>query len=356
MPSNNSRLHLYAPSVHTGGGLVLLKDLLHALPPHVHVVAWLDDRCQDVVTIPANANITWVKKTVLSRLFAEVSLAKRAKKNDKVLCFHGLPPLVKNKAQIHVFLQNRLYLEELDSAGFSFFTSVRLAFERRIFRWFRYRVDSYWVQTPSMARCLLKLCGSDSNRIHICPFATNNGVRELNASQKWDFVYIADGEAHKNHRNLVEAWKLLSQQSLRPNLALTLSERDSALKTWVAETAQKHDLRITDLGQRTHNEVLNLYSEAQALIFPSKSESFGLPLIEATQAGLPILAGEMDFVRDVCEPVQTFDPNSPVSIARAVLRFLGQPEKPIPTVSPKEFIESILEDQNTNQPNQVAIK
>ena len=78
------------------------------------------------------------------------------------------------------------------------------------------------------------------------------------------------------------------------------------------------------------------------MIFPSTSESFGLPLIEATHAGLPILASELDYVRDVCSPVQTFDPTSPVSIARAVKRFLAAPEPALQLRSPQEFWRELL--------------
>ena len=62
---------------------------------------------------------------------------------------------------------------------------------------------------------------------------------------------------------------------------------------------------------------------SKALIFPSLAESFGLPLVEAQEFNKPILASELDFVRDVCSPVDTFDPKSSLSIARAVKRFLG---------------------------------
>ena len=62
---------------------------------------------------------------------------------------------------------------------------------------------------------------------------------------------------------------------------------------------------------------------SKALIFPSKYESFGLPLIEASKMHIPIIASELDFVRDVCNPIQTFDPNSAISIARAINRFFG---------------------------------
>ena len=79
--------------------------------------------------------------------------------------------------------------------------------------------------------------------------------------------------------------------------------------------------------------MLALYASAGALVFPSLGESFGLPLIEARQAGLSILAPELDYVRDVCEPAQTFDPQSATSIARAVKRFL-QLADPVPLPQP----------------------
>ena len=87
---------------------------------------------------------------------------------------------------------------------------------------------------------------------------------------------------------------------------------------------------------------MELYKCAGALIFPSASESFGLPLVEAAACGLPIVAAETDYVRDVVIPLETFDPESAVSIARAVRRFLGCPETPGPVMTASEFVERIL--------------
>ena len=153
---------------------------------------------------------------------------------------------------------------------------------------------------------------------------------------------MADGEAHKNHRVLLAAWQLLARDGLHPSLALTLSPRDVTLKRELEALAVDAGLRIKDLGQMPHENVLSLYSTARAMIFPSTSESFGLPLIEAMHMGLPILAPELDYVRDVCSPVQTFDPTSPISIARAVKRFLALPEPVLQLRSPQEFWRELL--------------
>ena len=50
------------------------------------------------------------------------------------------------------------------------------------------------------------------------------------------------------------------------------------------------------IGQQTLGE---LYRRADALLFPSRIESFGLPLLEASALGLAVLASDTDFAREV---------------------------------------------------------
>jgi glycosyltransferase involved in cell wall biosynthesis len=98
-------------------------------------------------------------------------------------------------------------------------------------------------------------------------------------------------------------------------------------------------------GQTTYpsGEISGLDAQAKALIFPSLFESFGLPLLEAAKAGLPILASERDYVRDVVKPVASFDPESALSIARAVLRHQGLEVDPIMPEDPARFIARLKE-------------
>ena len=89
-----------------------------------------------------------------------------------------------------------------------------------------------------------------------------------------------------------------------------------------------------------------MYPKTRALIFPSNYESFGIPLIEAKYLNLPILAGELDYIRDLIDPVQTFDPNSSISIYRAVKRFLNLPFKRTRILTPKQFVNEIFMKDN----------
>jgi glycosyltransferase involved in cell wall biosynthesis len=155
-------------------------------------------------------------------------------------------------------------------------------------------------------------------------------------------VYVASGDAHKNHRRLLDAWVLLAEDGLFPSLVLTVGSVDFGIIERLDALRAAHGIRVDNLPDLDAGRVLALYPRARALIFPSTAESFGLPLLEAAAAGLPILAAERDYVRDVVTPVETFDPQSPVSIARAVRRFLGCAEAPVRPMTPTEFLERVL--------------
>lgn len=334
---------LYAPNVHTGGGLVLLQALLGAWPAGSPLRLFLDARNEPRVQIPEGAAVHWVAPTALARLKGEFA-ARRAAGPDAILfCFHGLPPVLPSRARVVVFLQNRNYLRGVRLSQFPLPTRLRLIFERTIGRCFRHRVSEYVVQTPTMRREVLDWLGAAERvpPVRIAPFVADITVGDTavqtERTRQWDFVYVADGVAHKNHRRLLEAWRLLAEDGLRPSLVLTLGPRDKVLAQELLAVADRHGLRVENRGELTREGVAALYAQAGALVFPSFGESFGLPLIEAANAGLPIVASELDYVRDVCVPVQTFDPGSATSIARAVRRQLAVPSPILALDTPAQF-------------------
>lgn len=320
---------LYAPNVHTGGGLVLLQAVLASWPVAASRRACLDERARHRLLVPAGTEVTWVRPTVASRLAGERALRAAAQNGDTVLCFHGLPPLLSTPARVVVYQQNRNYLGLNRLGDFAPRTALRLAFERFVSWRFRHRVHEYIVQTPTMAAALTHWYGPGCPPVRLLPFVDRWPAPGAAPAIDWDFVYVADGVAHKNHACLMAAWQLLAEQGFTPSLALTLGPRDTALAQEIDALSRRAGLRVVNLGEIDRSAVLALYARSRALVFPSTSESFGLPLIEATSLGLPIVAAELDYVRDVCVPAQTFDPLSPVSLARAVRRFLNQPD---PTV------------------------
>ena len=338
-------LILHAPNVHSGGGLVLLLSLL-ATPNLKVKLAQLDCRVKQHLGLSTSTLRHYVNPSVFSRLFAEWRLWRWTKANDVVLCFHGLPPLLPLRGRVVVFVQNRILFETSSLAGYPLFTRIRLSIERLWTRVMQSNCNQYIVQTPSMAIAVHRCLGNDKE-VSVLPFAPSvvsfSPEKMPSSVGKYDFVYVASGEAHKNHSNLLEAWRLLADAGLKPSLAVTVNPQlHSFLYGEIARYSQEYGLDIVNLGQVAMADISGIYQSSSALIFPSKTESLGLPLIEATQLGLPVIAPELDYVRDVIQPAETFDPNSPVSIARAVRRFLDKAEPTVQIHSAEEFLAEVL--------------
>jgi glycosyltransferase involved in cell wall biosynthesis len=330
---------IHAPNVHLGGGLSLLQALLSASKFSFKWVQ-LDQRAKEKFQLPVNTARHYVNHSALSRLCAEWRLRRHTKANDVVLCFHGLPPLFPLRGRVIVLLQNRILVNQSTITGYRLRTKIRLLLERWILRTFSLHADKFIVQTPSMARDTKKTLRNEID-IVVLPFAAKTSF-ESNIQQKsFDFIYVADEAAHKNHATLLEAWCLLADAGMKPSLVLTVPA-EAGLADEIEAFKKKNRLNINNLGRLQASEIHRLYRSSSALIFPSTTESLGLPLIEAAQHGLPILASELDYVRDVVNPVQTFDPRSPVSIARAVKRFLGKPESALRIRKPEDFWAEVL--------------
>lgn len=369
------RIIIYAPNVGGGGGLVLLRALLSTTWQGQRPLAILDERGRSALEgLDAEIDIKWVKSSTFGRFGAERLLARSARSNDRVFCFHNLPPIFPVAGDVVCFVHNAYIAGSVPLSGLKGWVRKRLKIERLIAGLFHYRVDTYVVQTQTIAAALAERNAQSPKPIRVMPFVSLSASADLTKiaaaaasphkadhmiavqsvqssrpNQRWNFVYLSDGSAHKNHRRLFEAWVILAEFGYFPSLAVTLhAKRDARLRSELTELASRHSLKIEDLGQLPHSSALLLYLQSDALIFPSYAETFGIPLLEAKAAGLPILAPELDYVRDVCEPAATFDPFSARSIARAVRRFYGDTGDSMQPMSPQEFKEAMCDQRSSH--------
>lgn len=353
-----SRLIIHASNINNGGGKALLNAVINCAKQQRDWIFLLDARMPKYTEI----QVRRVRPSVWDRMKVEWWLTRNVRESDTVLCFGNLPPFFMLHGRVVVFVQNKYLLEYPPLEGFSWKTKLRINIERLWFRWKVNNIDQFVVQTPTMKTSLeftldrhetfpeANMRKKNRMPIHVLPFVeVSQGYRrkQVIPQQKktidFDFLYVASGEPHKNHRRLIEAWCHLASEGHFFTLALTLDDAKFAeLTEWIKMKKKQYGLRLVNLGALPHDQVLRLYRHVGALIFPSTFESFGLPLIEAVQAGLPVIAAELDYVRDVLDPEQTFDPESAVSITRAVKRFLDIDEHPLSLLDATEFINKIL--------------
>lgn len=332
------KLVIHAPNVHQGGGKTMLLAALQGLDPALPCTLIADARL-DRRLLPPHVVVESFPATLFSRFAAERRLRTLAAPEDIVLCMGNLPPLLECRGQVAVFLQNRYLCGDvpLDSTTPKAF--LRTAAERL---WLRLRLRPgmrLLVQTASMQRAARQALGVEAE---IVPFLAPRvpAMRNPATSGRAGFLYPASADVHKNHPALLAAWQILKQAGITDTLHLTIS-RDAPLAAEI-ETLRATGIALINHGELEPQQLASLYQSCKALIYPSGMESFGLPLLEAQAAGLPIIAAERDYVRDVAEPAETFDPDSPVSIARAVRRFLDAAEQPRPPMPPAEFIRQVI--------------
>lgn len=357
-PSNRgARVFLDAMNIHAGGGATLLDGLLAAHATFDNVVLIVDSRYVPAAPLPARLEVLRVSPSVLGRIKAANWIARAVRRGDQLICLGNLPPLIRVRCAVILYVQNRYLIDSVPVVGFPLAVAIRLRLERLWLRWRAGTVDRFVVQTSSMRSLLEESKLATGRPIDILPFiGTNNALSGVpSAGARNGFIYVASGEPHKNHLLLLDAWRLLAEDGLFPQLRLTLdTKRFPELMAKVREASSAHGLDIVNLGTLPRATLAVEYYRAAALVYPSSFESFGMPLIEARQCGLQIIAPELDYVRDVVVPAETFDPTSTLSLARAVKRFLGKSERPEWPLAPDAFLQRLLDTSGAGQGQPLA--
>jgi glycosyltransferase involved in cell wall biosynthesis len=119
------------------------------------------------------------------------------------------------------------------------------------------------------------------------------------------FLWVSHYADHKNLGTLLRAAQTLQSQGLSFELLLTLdAARHSGQHT--AMTAVERGLLhalgevVRCVGVQSYEDTWKLYSSADVFVFPSLTESFGHPLVEAMASQLPIIASDTAIHREIC--------------------------------------------------------
>ena len=123
---------------------------------------------------------------------------------------------------------------------------------------------------------------------------------------------------HKNLRGLLDALACIPSER-RPVLVLPgyATPHEAELRDHAAAVGVAGDVRW--LGWTSDEDVAGLLAISDAFVFPSFYEGFGLPVLEAMAAGIPVACSDRSSLPEVAgDAALLFDPGAPASIAAAI--------------------------------------
>jgi glycosyltransferase involved in cell wall biosynthesis len=198
------------------------------------------------------------------------------------------------------------------------------------------RSDRVIADSSSTRDDLIELLGLPPARIDVVPLglgavrrAQPLGERELRERLDLDarriVLSLSAKRPHKNLLALIGALALI-EAAERPTLVL--AGYPTAHEAQLRERAHALGLdeHVRFVGWLSDAEVEGLWAIADAFVFPSLYEGFGLPVLEAMARGVPVACADASSLPEVAgDAALLFDPHDEPAIAQAISRLLGEP-------------------------------
>ena len=267
---------------------------------------------------------------LLYKLYVDFWIYFKCDSNTKVTYLSGTPPIFKMNSYIYCCFQNaNIFFKNCNNRTF-FSWVLSLDFLRFVFfKIFKKNVDMWIVFSP-IARDLLVESGI--KEISIKYIALFNFRNKKNIKKKkYDLIYPASLLAHKNHKNLILALKILSLKNIRPKVLLTLSKNEIKKFEFI-NLIKKYKLDIV-FKKFTNKTINRAYSQSKILIYPSLNETIGLPILEASENNLIVITSKLPYAHQFVNPNLTFNPLNPNEIANKIQFVLSNKIQTIPVVN-----------------------
>ncbi|MBI1337171.1 MAG: glycosyltransferase [Phycisphaera sp.] len=195
-----------------------------------------------------------------------------------------------------------------------------------------------WVITPSAytKNRLVEEYSADASRITVNPWAADSSVRRV-PEDLWGPVlkkygvnrsmvlHFGSGTGRKNTRRLIEAWATIEPALRRRWQLLVVGLNENGImglrglceKLCVQNSVVLH-------GFAEEGDIPTLLSAAGLLAYPSLSEGFGLPILDAWATLTPVLASANTSIPEVAgDAAVLVDPTDTCGIARGLSRLLS---------------------------------
>jgi len=189
------------------------------------------------------------------------------------------------------------------------------------------------VDSECSKRDLVRVVGVAPERVDVIPLAANPLFRPLDAGaaaaacrQRWNLersflLYVGGNDVRKNLPTLLRAWSIAAARLSDHELVIAGAMRNEPpffpdIRGLAAQLALP---RLRFLGSVLDAEKHLLFAACTAFVWPSRYEGFGLPPLEAMQAGAPVISSDSSSMPEVVGQAGLLVPPDDVGALTAAL-------------------------------------
>ena len=166
--------------------------------------------------------------------------------------------------------------------------------------------------------------------------------RRYNLQEKF-FLFVGNVKPHKNLSNLILAFKIILDKKMKLKLIIVgeykklINADNESFRLLSEDPLLKANTIFT--GFIDKEELVLLYKNASALVFPSLYEGFGIPPVEAMACGCPVISSNAASLPEACGYGAIYiNPNNVDDIA----------EKMIAIISDSDLVRLLIEKGKEN--------
>lgn len=207
------------------------------------------------------------------------------------------------------FYHHPEWFSKLFSSFYKFTVPINLRHSRHIF------TDSYYVKKD-----IINCFGINDEKISVLYGAPARHFRELNLPRE-DFVLaVGSLEPRKNLRTLMKVFSRLKRKRL-----LVVGEKNRVFSEFLTSIKIPENVEFT--GRVSDETLVELYNRAGLFVYPSLSEGFGIPPLEAQACGCPVLVSNVTSLPEACGDSAIFcDPENVEDTMKKIEMILDNPK------------------------------
>ena len=257
-------------------------------------------------------HINNVKNNFFFKIYNYLKIVFTIKKNSCLISLSDLPiPLIKN--QILFVNQANLISPQINKyASRSFIFKIK----RLYLRIFIKKLKKILVQSLHMKKSLVKSYKIKPNLIYVLKIPIDKPKIDFIKKKKkiTKLLYPSNHYLYKNHNIIIKALSEYPIENLLVYFTATASEFYK----------YKNLKFIKRINYYSYKNTYSIYNKFDALIYPSKIESLGLPLVEALNFKMPVLCSNLSYAKEIFGENSTmyFNENSARSLNKCILKFL----------------------------------